>query len=482
MKRFFVKNLFFVILINVLIKPFWVFFIDRTVQNKVGYTQFGSYWALLNTTLVFQIILDMGILNYTNKTIAQSKEQLVKLFSSTLFAKLILFILYAIIIESLSMTLQHTREEKYLLMGIIGIQFLNSLLQYIRGIISALHYFKVDGILSIMDKLLMIGICGILLLNSKTSVAFSIQWFVIAQFCSYLLSAACALYLLKRLYKIPFWSEINRASSLQIIKDSLPYAVLIFLMSIYMRSDTLLLERLHLNGNFENGVYAAGYRLLDVGNMIALLFAGVLLPMFSKQLAAKQKINELVKIAVQLLLPFTIITASIAMLWSEAIMAFLYHPLSTYDAQVFSWLMASFPAFGLIYIYSTLLTANGNMKKLIGIASLAVLINISLNSFFIPTMGALACAKIACLTEWTVALSVLFSSISLLQLPKNYSLFFRIVCFTIILFSMGALLKAICIAWIVGAIIITITGIVLGFLLRFFSISEWKHTLLPSSN
>ena len=221
MKRFFVKNLFFVILINVLIKPFWVFFIDRTVQNKVGYTQFGTYWALLNTTLVFQIILDMGILNYTNKTIAQSNEQVGKLFSSTLFAKLILFILYTSIILSLSMTLQHTREERYLLMGIIGMQFLNSLLQYIRSIISALHYFKVDGIVSIMDKLLMIGICGILFLNSKTSAAFTIHWFVIAQLVSYLISVAMALWLLKRLYKKPFWSRINQASILQIIKDSL---------------------------------------------------------------------------------------------------------------------------------------------------------------------------------------------------------------------------------------------------------------------
>lgn len=482
MKRFFVKNLFFVILINVLIKPFWVFFIDRTVQNKVGYTQFGSYWALLNTTLVFQIILDMGILNYTNKTIAQSHDQVGKLFSSTLFAKLILGILYASIIWSLSISLQHTREERYLLMGIIGIQFLNSLLQYIRSIISALHYFKVDGIVSIMDKVLMIGICGILFLNSKTSAAFSIHWFVIAQLVSYLISVILALCLLKWLYKKPFWSRINRASILQIIKDSLPYAALIFLMSIYMRSDTLLLERLHPNGNFENGVYASAYRLLDVGNMMALLFAGVLLPMFSKQLAAQQKISELVKIAVQLLLPFTIITASIAMLWSEDIMAFLYHPLSTYDAHVFAWLMASFPAFGIIYIYSTLLTANGNMKQLIGMASLGVLINISLNSLFIPSNGALACAKIACLTEWAVALYAFFYAIRLLQLPKNYALCIRIVCFTIILFTMGALLKAMCIAWIVGAVIITITGIILGFLFRFFSISEWKDTLLPSSN
>jgi O-antigen/teichoic acid export membrane protein len=247
MKRFFVKNLFFVILVNVLIKPFWVFFIDRTVQNKVGYTQFGTYWALLNTTLVFQIILDMGILNYTNKTIAQSNDQVGKLFSSTLFAKLILFALYASIILGLSFSLQHTAQERYLLMGIIGIQFLNSFLQYIRSIISALHFFKLDGIVSILDKLLMIGICGILFLNSKTSAAFNIHWFVIAQLGSYLISVIIALWILKLLYKKPFWSRINRARIVQIIKDSLPYAALIFLMSIYMRSDALLLERLHPN-------------------------------------------------------------------------------------------------------------------------------------------------------------------------------------------------------------------------------------------
>ena len=482
MKRFFVKNLFFVILINVLIKPFWVFFIDRTVQNKVGYTQFGTYWALLNTTLVFQIILDMGILNYTNKTIAQSNEQVGKLFSSTLFAKLILFILYATIIWSLSMTLQHTREERYLLMGIIGIQFLNSLLQYVRSIISALHYFKVDGIVSIMDKLLMIGICGILFLNSATSAAFSIHWFVIAQLVSYLISVAVALWLLKQLYKKPFWSRINRASILQIIKDSLPYAALIFLMSIYMRSDTLLLERMHPNGNFENGVYASAYRLLDVGNMIALLFAGVLLPMFSKQLAAQQKIGELVKVAVKLLIPFTIIIASIALLWNVEIMAFLYHPLSSYDAHVFAWLMASFPAFGIIYIYSTLLTANGNMKQLIGMASLGVLINISLNSLFIPSMGALACAKIACLTEWVVALYAFFYAIRLLQLPKNYSLCIRLILFTLLFITISVFAKTIFTQWILAAIVTALIGIGLGFLFRFFSIKEWKHTLLAETN
>ena len=33
MRRFFVKNILFVIAVNVLVKPIWVLFIDRNVQN-----------------------------------------------------------------------------------------------------------------------------------------------------------------------------------------------------------------------------------------------------------------------------------------------------------------------------------------------------------------------------------------------------------------------------------------------------------------
>ena len=75
-----------------------------------------------------------------------------------------------------------------------------------------------------------------------------------------------------------------------LIKQSFPYALLILLMMFYNRVDSIMIERLLEDGDMQAGIYAQGFRYLDAVNMFALLFAGLLLPMFSKMLAKNEKI------------------------------------------------------------------------------------------------------------------------------------------------------------------------------------------------
>ena len=60
----------------------------------------------------------------------------------------------------------------------------------------------------------------------------------------------------------------------------MPYALLIFLMSVYYYSDVVMVER--MRGNIEAANYAHGYRFFMAFNMLGYLFAGLLLPIFSK--------------------------------------------------------------------------------------------------------------------------------------------------------------------------------------------------------
>jgi O-antigen/teichoic acid export membrane protein len=71
MNREFVLNVLFVLFINVLIKPIFIFGIDRTVQNTVGAETYGLYFALLNLTYLFQIINDFGIQNFNSRNLSQ---------------------------------------------------------------------------------------------------------------------------------------------------------------------------------------------------------------------------------------------------------------------------------------------------------------------------------------------------------------------------------------------------------------------------
>lgn len=71
MQRFFFRNLLFLIFVNLLIKPLWIFGIDRSVQNAVGSESYGVYFIITNLSLLTQILLDLGISHYNNRLIAQ---------------------------------------------------------------------------------------------------------------------------------------------------------------------------------------------------------------------------------------------------------------------------------------------------------------------------------------------------------------------------------------------------------------------------
>src|SRR6056297_2274277 len=96
LKRKFVTNLILLLFLNLLIKPFWIFGIDRTVQNLVGDQSYGLYFALFNFSMILNIILDLGITNYNNRNIARHNFLLPKHLSNIVGLKLLLALVYAV--------------------------------------------------------------------------------------------------------------------------------------------------------------------------------------------------------------------------------------------------------------------------------------------------------------------------------------------------------------------------------------------------
>ena len=54
----FFSGLSLLLLFNLLIKPVWIFLIDRPVQNAVGHEAYGTYFALFNLTYVLLFVAD----------------------------------------------------------------------------------------------------------------------------------------------------------------------------------------------------------------------------------------------------------------------------------------------------------------------------------------------------------------------------------------------------------------------------------------
>ena len=480
MRRFFVKNILFVIAVNVLVKPIWSLFIDRVVQIRVGEKIYGTYAPLWSLSIIFSVILDFGITNYNTRTIAQNPDSLPEIFPSMFSARLVFTFIYMALAYLWGMLLGYRGWELSLLIGVLLIQALNAMVAFIRSNIVALHKFKTDGIISVTDKLLMIIICGFLLYWPATAHRFKIEWFVLTQIACYFIAAVVGYVIIRRIGRVRLRFSFDRKVIFGIVKQSFPYALLIFQMSVYNRVDVMLIERMCPDGKVQAGIWAAAFRLLDQTNMFGLMFATMLLPMFGRMLAHKENVQPMVKLSVNMMLPLSVIVAVAGVFYSAPIMHLLYHNGSMANPEynvVFAWLMASFPAWCLMYVYSTLLTANGSMRIMNMVAFGGVVVNIVLNLYFIPHYEAVAGAVISFFTQTAMSLGFMYFAARMAGLPFNarwalshigYMALVVALAYGVVHLLTGA-------SWVVQLFIFGAICMLLMFVFRFISIKSIRQ-------
>ncbi|MCX6180692.1 MAG: oligosaccharide flippase family protein [Bacteroidetes bacterium] len=286
MKRNFLVNILLLVFLNLLIKPLWVF-IEIEVQNKVGTEHYGLYFALFNLTLIFNIILDAGIVNFNNKEIAGNPLLIEKYTNRLIPLRALLGIIYLLLIFITGWILNYSSTAMFML-GSLGVnQLLLALLLYLRSNLQGLHFFRSDSVISIADRVIM-ALLVIYMLYAVKTETFKIEWFIYIQTLGYLFAVLLAGIFLVTHSKIKFKLRFDLAFSLVFLKKCLPYALIGILMLLYSFSDSVMLERMLPNGDEAAGVYAQSFRILLALTNISYLFSVLLLPMFSKMISKKK--------------------------------------------------------------------------------------------------------------------------------------------------------------------------------------------------
>ncbi len=490
MQKKFLKNLAFLVFLNLLVKPFWIFGVDREVQNITGPEEYGFYFTILNFSYLFYIILDLGITNFNNRNIAQNNQLLTKHLAGISTLKILLGVVYGVVIFISGWVWGYNERQLYLLAWVGFNQFLLSLILYLRSNISGLLLFKTESFLSVLDRLLMILVCGILIWVSQFRSHFTIEWFVYAQTVAYLLTSVIAL--ITVLYHSGrLRLRWNPVFFLMILKKSLPFALLVLLMSFYSRIDPVLIEKL-LKGSLgaeQSGIYAQAFRLLDAGQNFALLFPVLLLPLFSKMIKEKESMAELVKLSFSIIISGTLIIAITTLFYSEHIMQLLYtqgegEPFEVYmerialSASILKLLMFSLVFVSSVYIFGTLLTANNNLYYLSLFALISLVANIILNVLLIPKYFALGSAYANLTAQGITAILQLILACRLFHFRINYKLIIRLAMTAILTIMVGYLLPLTGIQnWIISMLLMLFIGLLISFALRLLNIKEFVAIL-----
>jgi O-antigen/teichoic acid export membrane protein len=261
------------------------------------------------------------------------------------------------------------------------------------------------------------------------------------------------------------------------IRQSWPYALLALLMTIYMRSDILVMKKLLPNGDEQNGVYAVANRLLEAANMLAVLIAGMLLPLFSNMIKGKQDLSSLIKMSMTLLIVPAVGVAALSWFYNLDIMMLLSKTSPVESAGVFKYVMLSFVAMCTMYIFGTLLTANGSLKLLNTLAAIALVINLGLNIVLQPQLGAKGAAIAAVCTHGFIALTNMYFAIKYLRVKLNFDYLSR---FMIVLLGTTAsvvVAYSINLNLIAATLLAVVSAIIMLFVTRLFHIQQLKQLL-----
>jgi len=470
LKRKFITNLLLLLFLNVLIKPFWIFGIDRHVNNLVGVENFGLYSSLLSFSMILNILLDLGITNYNNKNIAQHQQLMKKHISNIVGLKFLLAGFYTVVCIIVALVIGYDGVQLHLLVFLIFNQFLISFTFYLRSNISGLHLFRTDSLLSVLDRSLMIIICSALLFTNITHHIFKIEWYVYAQTAAYLIASLITLgVVLLHTGRLKF--HFDRRFFIVFLRKSYPYALLILLMSFYNRMDSVMLERLLPDpiGKEQSGIYYQAFRLLDAVSMFGVLFAGLLLPIFARMIKKKEDIGSMVQLSFLLLLVPAIIISFSSGFYDNEIMNLLYVSNVELSASILQILMISFLGIATTYIFGTLLTANGSIRQLNWMALAGMGINIGLNLILIPHFQASGSAWASLVTQLFTALAQTILAVIILKLTINYRLIGKLILFVCFVFLAGYFCRKID-TWYLGYATMIVASISFAFISRLINL------------
>jgi O-antigen/teichoic acid export membrane protein len=327
-----------------------------------------------------------------------------------------------------------------------------------------------------LDRFLLIFITSALLWTNLFDGELKIEWFVYAQTVAYGLTALIALGLiyfkighLKIRFRLPF--------SRLVLKQSLPYALLILLMMMYTRIDAVMIERLMVNGDEAAGIYAQGFRYLDAVNMFAMLFAGILLPIFARLLRQKESVNEITSLAFRLLFGMSVLIGITCFFFQKELIELRYEN-TVPDASVsFGLLILSFIPISMTYVFGALLTANGSLSQLNKLAMIGVGINILLNYFWIQSYGIVGAAFATLITQLLSASAQMILAYRTLNLTFSRKVYLGVVGLPVGLIGIYYLFNHFFGSGSQLILPYFIAGIVLAYLLGIFKINDLKTVL-----
>lgn len=380
------------------------------MTRYLGKSGYGSYSTILAFVYVFTVLADLGLYSIAVRDISREgadEEKIIKnAFSIRFLAGLFLFLMGVIIVWFFPYS---SLVKKGVAIGSIGFWFLSNVNVLIGLFQKHLRMEKV-ALAELAGRAVQLGLVWWIIRAEGTFL--NLVW---AMSLAGLVNFVLVFYFARRWVGLKL--ELDFSFWRRMLKQSLPLAAASVLVMVYFKLDTIMLSL--MKDETAVGIYSVAYRVLENLIFLPTMFVGLLMPLFSRYFAGDLSFfKKTANLAQRVFLITVVPLVGGGIFLAERIIIFLAGRDFFEAGPVLAVLLVALGAIFFGAIYSNLLIAAGQQKKLTWVFGLGALFNFSLNLIFIPRFSFLGAAFTTLLTEILVTtLMLLFCWRSFRFLP-----------------------------------------------------------------
>ena len=390
----------------------------KIITNYLDVAWYGLYTKIYNYLSIFAVIADLGLYTITVRELTKYEDDpkmIAKISGNVLSLRTlswVLIIFFSLGIapflswyDTLSAYIGIAIASFFVVAGLIN----SSLMSYLQATLRT----EFSLVANTSGKLLTFGLVMLF-----ASVLYpSISWVsseakfalvMIAGLAGNILMMALTWWYTSRYQKVRFaW---DREYMLHIIKISLPYGIALFLNVIFFKVDTILLSVLESRdvADIAVALYGLPMKLVEVGMMYGTIFLNSLLPVLTSAIEKwdNAKFRKITRHALIILFSGWIVWACTLFFGAEWVIRiistpeFIHTTLMGYTSadalRIVAWI---FLVYFISSLYTYILIAQGEQRKMMYINAFIALINIIGNIIFIPLYSFIGSAWVTLITQ-----------------------------------------------------------------------------------
>jgi len=363
------------------------------LTRTLGVETFGDYVFITSIVLLFVGLTDFGTITIGVREASVSLEKKEKIFGSVLSLRIIIslfiFIAFNLLIYFLPQ-FAGLREPSLIASFVILFLILRTTMQAVLQVFLRLDLASFLEVIASLLALLFIG--SFLLLGIKISLF----WLMIFWSVSALASGIAGLYYVKKL--ISFKLNFNKDDLFKIFKQASPLGVYLLVYAVYDRGIDSFFLKTFVNSEAV-GFYGLAYKIH--GNLIfgAAFLMNSLFPIISALKNDEERLKLIFKKAFSVLFFFGLLSLFLGTLFAPLIIRIISGAKFVLSVNILRILLfATFFSF-LNHLNGYLLISLNEQKKLLVFSLFSLILNLVLNTIFIPRYSFWAAAAVTVLTE-----------------------------------------------------------------------------------